>query len=111
MSIEIIDDQQDPLRRREVAIDQQPHLLGKVLFGPLLGDVYRQTRNGSTNKNQLAAPSRWSACAISSSVAPLQRGATHGRATRRAVGWIAKSVGGFPVKACVPLFSRDIPMG
>lgn len=39
MGIEVIHDQPDPLRRREVVIDQQPHLLGEVLFGPPFRDV------------------------------------------------------------------------
>ena len=39
MGIEVVDDQPDPFRRGEVLIHQQPHLLGEVAFGPLLGDV------------------------------------------------------------------------
>jgi len=39
MGIEVIHDQPDAFGRREVVIHQQAHLLGKVLFGSLVGDV------------------------------------------------------------------------
>ena len=39
MGVEVVHDQPDPFRRGEVLIHQEPHLLGKVAFGPLVSDV------------------------------------------------------------------------
>lgn len=39
MGIEVVHDQPDAFRCGEVLIDQQPHLLGKILLRPPLRDV------------------------------------------------------------------------
>jgi len=54
MGVQIVNHQPDAFRHGKVLIDQQPHLLSKVLFGSLLRDVdVTPPRKGWTNKKQI----------------------------------------------------------